>query len=87
MKIYRQWPALVLCVFVCLGVSACSTRTAFLEDGTRGYALSCKGYLNSWQACLVQAGRICESRGYRTIAGDEYDRTMIIACKEPGAAK
>lgn len=84
----RQWISLVLCTFLCLGAAACSsTRTTYLEDGGRGYSLSCKGYLNSWQNCLIKAGRICESRGYRTIASDEYDRTMLVTCKERESAK
>lgn len=88
MNIHRQLRALALCTFACLGIAACSTtRTTFLDDGSRGYALSCKGYLNSWQACLIEAGQICGARGYRTIAGNEYDRNMIITCKDPGAAK
>lgn len=87
MKNRQRWISLVLCALPCLGATACSsTRTTFLEDGTRGYAVSCKGYLNSWQACLIKAGDLCESRGYRTVAGDEYDRSMIIACRNPAAA-
>jgi hypothetical protein len=79
---------MALCALVCLGAAACSsTPTTFLEDGTRGYAVTCKGYLNSWQACLVKAGQICQSRGYRTIAGEEYDRSMLIACKDTAALK
>jgi hypothetical protein len=79
---------MALCALVCLGTAACSsTPTTFLEDGTRGYAVTCKGYLNSWQACLVKAGRICQSRGYRTIAGEEYDRSMIIACNDSAAPR
>ncbi len=88
MKIYPRWTSLALCAFLCLGASACSsTRTTFLDDGARGYAVTCKGYLNSWQACLIEAGHICEARGYKTVAGDEYDRSMIIACKDPAPAK
>ncbi len=88
MNTFRQWRSLALCAFLCLGMTACSsTRTTYLEDGGRGYSLSCKGYLNSWQNCLIKAGRICESRGYRTITSDEYDRTMLVTCKDPGAAK
>lgn len=84
----RQLTSLALCAFLGLGATACSsTRTTYLEDGGRGYSLSCKGYLNSWQNCLIKAGRMCKSRGYRTIASDEYDRTMLVTCKEPGAAK
>jgi hypothetical protein len=83
MNIHRYWLSLAVCGLVCLGTSACSsTPTTYLEDGTRGYAVTCKGYLNSWEACLVKAGRICQSRGYRTVSGEEYDRSMIIACKD-----
>jgi hypothetical protein len=88
MNTQRLWSPLVWSAFLCLGATACSsTRTTYLEDGGRGYSLSCKGSLNSWQNCLIKAGRICESRGYRTIAADEYERTMLVTCKEPGSAK
>lgn len=88
MKTRRHLAPLALCAFICCGLAACSaTRTTYLADGGRGYAVGCKGYLNNWQACLVKAGAICKSRGYRTIAADEYDRTMIIACNETTAAK
>ncbi len=89
MKIYRHVSSLALCALVCLGTAACSSTptTTYLEDGTRGYAVTCKGYLNSWQNCLIEAGRICQSRGFRTITGEEYDRSMIVACKDTATSK
>ena len=88
MKTSWQWFPRVLCVLACLGAVSCgSTRKMFLEDGTRGYSITCKGYLNNWESCLIKAGKLCESRGYRTIRSEEYDRTLLIACKEPMAAK
>jgi hypothetical protein len=88
MNIFRRLPSMALCALGCLGAAACSsTPTTYLEDGTRGYAVTCKGYLNSWQNCLIEAGRICQSRGYRAIAGEEYDRSMIIACRDGATPK
>jgi hypothetical protein len=87
MKTSWQWIARTVCVLACVGAASCgSTKTTFLEDGTHGYTIRCKGYLNSWESCLIKAGKLCESRGYRTIRSEEYDRTMIVACKVPGAA-
>jgi hypothetical protein len=73
-------------VLVSVTLSACgSLRTTYLANGDKGYAISCRGLLNTWDSCLVKAGRICGSRGYDTIEGDKYDRTMIIGCKAPAA--
>lgn len=78
-----KWIPRILCVLACLAAAACgSIRTTFLEDGSRGYSISCKGYLTSWNSCLIKAGKICEARGYRTIRSEEYDRELLIACKE-----
>jgi len=88
MKTSWRWLPQILCVLASLGAVSCgSTRTMYLDDGARGYSISCKGYLNSWQSCLVKAGKICEARGYRTIRSEEYDRMLLIACKEPVAPR
>ena len=92
MKTTSHWVGRLSCalasVLVCLVAASCSsTRTTFLEDGTRGYSISCKGYLNNWNSCLIKAGKICETRGYRTLRSEEYDRTLLIACRSPVAAK
>lgn len=72
-------------MLACLSAASCgSTRTTFLDDGARGYSISCRGFFNSWDACLIKAGKICETRGYRTIRSEEYDRKLLIACKDPG---
>jgi hypothetical protein len=67
-----------------LAISACSgQRTTYLPNGHKAYAISCRGFLNSWQSCLVEAGRICGARGYDTIRSEESDRELIFACKTP----
>lgn len=70
-----------------LALAACgSTRATYVPDGRRGYVINCGGLLSSWSACLVKAGRACRSSGYDTIRGTEEDRSVLIACKLPGAA-
>ena len=65
-----------------LAASACSSqRTTYLPDGHSAYAISCRGFLNSWQSCLVRAGRICGARGYDVVRGEEADRELLFACK------
>jgi hypothetical protein len=73
----------MLLVAAALAESSCITshHTTYLPDGRMAYALSCKGFLDSWQSCLIQAGRICGTRGYDPIRSEEYDREMLIACK------
>jgi hypothetical protein len=76
---------LLLCVcLTCLSASACSSqRVTYLPNGQKAYAISCRGALNSWQSCLVHAGRICGTRGYDAIRSEEYDRELLFACKTP----
>lgn len=73
----------VLCLLLLsLSASACSSqRVTYLPDGRKAYAISCKGFLNTWQSCLVRAGRICASRGYDAIRTEEGDRELLFACK------
>ena len=79
--------ARLVCVLACVALVSCaSLRTTYLEDGKKGYAISCRGFLNTWDSCLVKAGRICGSRGYDTIDGDKYDRTLLIGCRGPATA-
>ena len=74
-------------VLACLAlVAGAGLRTNHLTDRTRGYAISCRGFLNSWDSCLVKAGRICGARGYDTIEDDKYGRTLLIGCKSPATA-
>jgi hypothetical protein len=71
-----------------LALAGCGgMRTIYLDNGARGYVITCKGYLNSWESCLVQAGKVCRTNGYDTVREEEYDRTLVIACKAPGASK
>jgi hypothetical protein len=67
-------------------LAACgTTKPMYAADGRPSVLITCKGYLSSWSACLVKAGRACASRGYDTLHSDEYDRTLIIACKRAAA--
>lgn len=82
------WAARVgICVLAGVSLVSCaSLRKTYLADGNRGYAISCRGFLNSWDSCLVKAGRICGARGYETIEGDKYDRRLLIGCRGPATA-
>jgi len=75
-------------VLASMALVACTAglRKTYLADGSRGYAISCRGFLNSWDSCLVKAGRICGPSGYETIEGDKYDRSMVIGCKARAAS-
>ena len=75
------------CALTLIALASCaSLHTTYLANGNRGYSISCRGFLNTWESCLVKAGRICGSRGYDTIEGDRYDRTMLIGCKGPAVS-
>ena len=79
--------ARLVSVLACVALASCaSLKTTYLADGNRGYAISCRGFLNSWESCLVKAGRICGARGYEMIEGSRFDRTMIIGCHGPATA-
>ncbi len=67
-----------------LALASCATpHSTYAPDGRRGYSITCGGYLSSWSACLIKAGRACGPHGYDVIEGSEYDRSMLIACKAP----
>lgn len=84
MRLFWTWAARALCVLACVWLASCaSLRTTYLANGNRGYSISCRGFLNTWDSCLVKAGRICGARGYDTVEGDRYDRTLLIGCKTP----
>lgn len=83
----RRWISRAACIAASLILVACSgLRTTYLEDGSRGYLVSCKGYLNSWESCLIKAGKICGTRGYNPIRSEPYDRTILFSCKDAVAA-
>jgi hypothetical protein len=85
MRMTSSWTARLLCAVVSVALASCgSLRTTYLANGTKGYAVSCRGFLNTWDSCLVKAGQICGSRGYDTIESDKYGRTLLIGCKSPG---
>ena len=86
MRFRRDWAACVVGALAVAAVCGCAgERPTYLENGARGYLVTCGGVLNSWETCLVKAGRICKARGYETIRAVEYDRTLLIACKTPPA--
>lgn len=65
-----------------LGLVSCThVHMANVEDGRQGYYISCKGWSNSWTSCLVKAGRVCGVRGFEKLHDDEYDRTLVVACR------
>lgn len=79
--------SVVLCLGVSLALAGCATtRATYLDSGRRGYLITCGGFFNQWESCLVKAGRICRGRGYDTIRSVEYDRVLLIACKAPKPA-
>lgn len=81
---WLSYPLLLSVCLTCLAASACSAqRVTYLPNGQKAYAISCRGVLNSWQSCLVHAGRICGARGYDAIRSEEYDRELLFACKTP----
>jgi hypothetical protein len=87
MRTLRVWAARLVWALASVALVSCgSLRTTYLADGTKGYAIACRGFLNTWDSCLVKAGRICGRRGYDTIEGDKYDRTLLIGCKGSAAA-
>jgi hypothetical protein len=83
MQKVRSWAAAVICALASVTVVSCAntSRPTYLPDGSRGYAVACRGILNTWDSCLVKAGRICGARGYNTINEDQYDRTLLFGCK------
>jgi hypothetical protein len=65
-------------------VAGCSsTRMTYLADGRKGYAISCRGLSQNWNSCLVQAGRLCRSKGYAVAYSDEFERELLIGCSGP----
>ena len=76
-----------MCVAACLvlALTSCGTQhPTYTSDGRSGYVVTCHGYLNSFNSCLVEAGKLCGGRGYDVLRGGEDDRSMLIACKAAG---
>ena len=87
MQTVRSWAAAVITALLSVTLVSCAGgRTTYLADGSRGYSVSCRGLLNTWDSCLVKAGRICGPRGYNTINEDQYDRTLLFGCKSAATA-
>ncbi len=83
MRITWTGSARIACALLTVALASCaSLRTTYLANGDKGYAISCRGFLNTWDSCLVKAGRICGARGYDTIEGDRYDRSLLIGCRK-----
>ena len=77
-----SWLCCLLLLSASLVASGCrSQRPTYLPDGRKAYAIACRGFLNSWQSCLVRAGRVCGTRGYDTIRAEEGDRELLFTCK------
>lgn len=57
----------VALVFATAGfLAGCVSQSeTYLPDGSRGYAISCHGAMQSMSACLERAGQLCRSQGYR----------------------
>jgi hypothetical protein len=88
MKVNRHWWIGALGVAASLAAAGCAgLRTTYLENGNKGYLITCRGYFNTFESCLVKAGRICKTQGYDTIRSDEYDRTLLVACKTSTASR
>lgn len=84
MGLKRHWR--VVLIAAALAATSCAgQRTTFLPDGRTAYAISCKGFLNSWQTCLIKAGKLCRTRGYQAIRSEEYDRELMISCNPPAS--
>ena len=79
MRVFCQ----ILCLSMAVLAAGCATglRTTYLPNGQKGYSISCKGWLNSWDSCMVRAGQICGAHGYDPLNSDEFDRTLLIGCK------
>jgi hypothetical protein len=87
MQTVRSWATAVIGALLSVTLVSCAgERTTYLANGERGYSVSCRGLLNSWNSCLVKAGRICGSRGYEAINEDQYDRTLLFGCKSAATA-
>ncbi len=55
------------------------------KDGKAGYAIRCGGSARSWAQCFERASELCGANGYKQYAkntGRDYERSLIIACKD-----
>jgi hypothetical protein len=86
MRITLRWAARALCASLAVLLVSCGgLRTVYLPDGNKGYQIACKGVLNSWSSCLEKAGQLCGARGYNALRSEEYDRELMISCKNAAA--
>ena len=77
---------LVVILFVCAAVGGCvSVERTYLPTGERGSLIECGRLASDWSSCLVQAGRLCGSQGYRTKYADEVERRLLIVCGQAPA--
>jgi len=80
----RKWIGCLTGAVVVLSATAlggCTSRITYLADGSRGYAVSCGGFTQSWVTCLKRAGRLCRSNGYVVGYESEIDRQLVVRCK------
>ncbi|MBW5415798.1 MULTISPECIES: hypothetical protein [Pseudomonas] len=55
-------------------LSGCATsQTAYLQDGTAGYAVECNGLLGHWSSCHSEAALLCGDESYRVISRNRLD--------------
>ena len=59
-----------------------SPKATYSERGQKAYLVTCRGPFKSWSSCFVKAGRLCKESGFEMAHGDEFDRKMIVSCKE-----
>ncbi len=86
MRLNWRWVTRFLGAVAAIALVACSgPRTVYQPDGSKGYAITCKGLFNSWSSCLEKAGKLCGTRGYTAIRSEEYDRELMVSCKSAAA--
>lgn len=56
-------------------------RVTYMPDGRVGYGIACNRFYEDWSSCMVKAGRLCGSRGYKVYYSDEVNRELIVGCK------
>ena len=87
MRTIWVWSVRVVGVLTSVALVSCTgVRTTYLSSGVKGYSISCRGFVNTWDSCLVKAGQLCGPQGYDTVHGDRYDRMLLIGCKQAGTA-
>lgn len=56
-------------IVAALVLGGCATsKTVYLPDGSKGYAVNCDGAALSWNLCYEKAGQLCKDEGYTILA-------------------